>query len=141
MIYLLENLEDAGYYGNIKKQDSDIQVNGAHGRYASLETTLASKKPTFFTHSYNDHQTPFCEAVATLKYEFFGNFKVLDKKIKSMMSIGENMIRHGLKNRETSYVCQVCGKEGLKQNIKEHIEGKHIEGISIPCNICGKMLR
>ena len=129
--------EELGWAGNI----TNPQNVGVPGRYASLETTLASQKPTFFTHSYKNHQTPFCEAVATLKYEFFPNFKVLDKQIRSMISLGGNIIRRDSKHSETSCVCQVCGKEGLKQNIKEHIEGKHIEGISIPCNICGKILR
>ena len=58
-----------------------------------------------------------------------------------MMNLGGNIIRRDSQHSETSYVCQVCGKEGLKQNIKEHIEGKHIEGISIPRNICGKIVR
>ena len=31
-----------------------------------------------------------------------------------------------------AYVCQVCRKEGQWVNIRDHIETKHIKGISIP---------
>ena len=37
-----------------------------------------------------------------------------------------------------AFVCKVCGKEGLDQNIRSHIERYHIEGISLPCHFCGK---
>ena len=66
--------------------------------------------------------------------------KELDEKIESLMYRGEHMIRHGAKDMITAYVCKVCGKEGVKHNIKIHIEGIHLEGISIPCNFCEKTL-
>ena len=31
-----------------------------------------------------------------------------------------------------------CGNESRKLDIKNHIEGVHLEGISIPCNLCEK---
>ena len=38
--------------------------------------------------------------------------------------------------------CTQCGKtDKMRQHIKNHIEGKHIEGVSHPCNYCGKMFR
>ena len=39
------------------------------------------------------------------------------------------------------YVCQSCGKEGTRPHIKNHIEANHLEGISIPCNICERTFR
>ena len=76
-------------------------------------------------------------AVALPKKEFSGDLKELDDKIKSLMGRGENIIKKG-NQMIKAYVCQVCGKEGLNMNIKRHIEVNHIEGISIPCNICEK---
>ena len=35
-------------------------------------------------------------------------------------------------------ICKVCGKEGTGNNIKGHIERNHLEGVSMPCNICDK---
>ena len=38
--------------------------------------------------------------------------------------------------------CNQCGKEGRWENIKTHIESKHIvSDISHPCDICGKVSR
>ena len=35
-------------------------------------------------------------------------------------------------------VCKVCGKEGLRTTIRNHIEAKHINGVSHTCDVCGK---
>ena len=58
-----------------------------------------------------------------------------------MMDKGKNMIKQGAKKMEKCYVCKVCGKEGQKPVIKGHIEANHLEGISIPCNLCDKTFR
>ena len=41
------------------------------------------------------------------------------------------------------YSCSTCGnfETSKKQNIRNHIEAKHIEGVSHPCNQCGKSFR
>ena len=36
-------------------------------------------------------------------------------------------------------ICKVCGKEGQWQNIKNHIEAKHIAGATRTCSLCGKV--
>ena len=48
------------------------------------------------------------------------------------------MIRHGPKKIDIAYV---CGKEGQKHVIKDHIEATHMDGISILCNVCEKTFR
>ena len=55
----------------------------------------------------------------------------LDETINSMMqSIG------GM------WSCIKCGKSDKKKgDMRKHIEGKHIEGVSHPCNQCGKQFR
>ena len=66
--------------------------------------------------------------------------KELDEKIESLMYRGEHMIRHSGngKNPVEMRSGYVCGKESSKNNIKHHIEGIHLDGISIPCNFCEK---
>ena len=76
-------------------------------------------------------------SVSLPKEEFSGDLTELDEKIKSLIGQGENMIKKG-NQMIKAYVCQVCGKEGLNMNIKRHVEANHIEGISIPCNLCKK---
>ena len=64
----------------------------------------------------------------------------LDEQVKSMMENSQNMIQDG-KQRRRAKICKVCGKEGISISIKDHIEAKHLEGVSIPCNNCEKTFR
>jgi len=57
-----------------------------------------------------------------------------------MISKGENTIQEG-ENMIKATICTVCGKEGKLSQIKDHIEAKHLEGVSIPCNYCEKTFR
>ena len=67
--------------------------------------------------------------------------QVLDEEVKSMMEKGQKMIPGGTQANGTpkqtiSWICKLCGKEGLSHNIRDHIEANHLEGISFPCEIC-----
>ena len=80
-----------------------------------------------------------CQAIVDVTNQSFsGDLKELDVQIKSMMSVGETMVKGG---RQKNNVCNVCGKEGVNSQIKQHIEAKHVEGVSIPCNMCEKIFR
>jgi len=65
----------------------------------------------------------------------------LDEKVKSMMAKSQNIIQNGPNSSTKAHICTMCGKEGLGQNIKDHIEAKHLEGVSIPCNLCDMRFR
>ena len=62
----------------------------------------------------------------------------LDEKVKSLMEKSQNKTSDGTKRAN---ICKVCGKEGQWVAIRDHIEANHLEGISLPCNICGKECR
>ena len=64
----------------------------------------------------------------------------LDETVKAMMETIEMMVQVGNK-KACAKVCKVCGKEGHATDIKRHIENNHLEGVSIPCNLCDKILR
>jgi len=64
----------------------------------------------------------------------------LDETIKAMMETSENMIQVG-KQQKRAKICKVCGKEGYSSDIKRHIEANHVEEVSLPCNLCDKILR
>ena len=75
-----------------------------------------------------------------------GDFKELDEKVKSLMEKGQTMIpsgknANGTPKQATSRICKVCGKEGAGIAIRDHIEANHLEGVSLPCNVCGKVFR
>ena len=41
-----------------------------------------------------------------------------------------------------SWRCKICGKSAKKsQHVKNHVEAKHLDGLSLPCNLCGKIFR
>ena len=72
------------------------------------------------------------------------DLQALDEKVKSMMQKGLNMLpagKHpnGTPKQKTSWICKVCGKEGLPFNIRSHIEAIHLEGICIKCGLCDKI--
>ena len=75
-------------------------------------------------------------AVAIPKQEYSGDMTELDEQIKAMMGRGETMVRGSKKEMIKAFVCQVCGKEGQRTNIKDNFEANHLEGISIPCSFC-----
>ena len=67
-----------------------------------------------------------------------GDLKELDEKVKSMMEKSQNLISSG---KQRADICKVCGKEGAGIAIRDHIEANHLEGVSLPCNVCGKEFR
>ena len=72
-----------------------------------------------------------------LANEDSGNMQKLDDQIKALMTKGSKKNMHG----QPIYVCNVCGKESKQGNMKNHIEANHLEGISVPCNLCEKFFR
>ena len=66
----------------------------------------------------------------------------LDEKVKSMMESSQTLIPYGKNGKqERAKTCKVCGKEGLSMAIRDHIEAHHLEGVSLPCDVCGREFR
>ena len=76
----------------------------------------------------------------TLSVENFvcQDLQELDIKVKSMMEKSPNLIPN---RNEKAKICKMCGKEGAGIAIRDHIEANHLEGVALPCNICGKIYR
>ena len=66
------------------------------------------------------------------------DLKEVDKKVKSLMELSAKFILNG---KEKARICKVCGKEGERKTIRGHIEVNHLEGISLPCNVCDRTFR
>ena len=64
----------------------------------------------------------------------------LDEKVKSMIEKSEKKMPVG-KQFHRVCLCKVCGKEGQYVAIRDHIEAKHLEGVSLACNQCEKRFR
>ena len=67
-----------------------------------------------------------------------GDLQELDEKVKSLMEKSQNLHPSGY---QRANICKVCGKEGHPMTIRDHIEANHLEGVSLPCNVCGKDFR
>ena len=78
------------------------------------------------------------KTVAVTNNSFSGDLTDLDEKVKSMMIIGQNMTPDG---KQKGAACNVCGKEGYRTAIRDHIEAHHIVGVVVPCNSCEKTFR
>ena len=63
------------------------------------------------------------------------DWRELDQKIQSLMEKSGNKIPG---KAYFAQKCKVCGKEGKRGYIKDHIEANHLKGVTIPCNVCGK---
>ena len=66
------------------------------------------------------------------------NMEILDKQVKSMLLISENVDPY---QQGRARICKVCAKEESMQNIMNHIEAHHISGIAVPCGLCGQRFK
>ena len=73
------------------------------------------------------------EAVSNL---VSGYLQELDERVKSMMEKSQNRTSNG---KNYAFICNLCGKEGYHMNIRGHIEANHLEGVSLPCKLCGNI--
>ena len=143
----LNKTEDGGGGGeeDVKKYTAHshnpvLQGTKTHAKSDISKTTNFSQNNSFTSKTKFEDQIPSSAAVSPPKIEFSGDMKELDEKVESLMSRGEHMIRLAAKKMTRAYACKVCGREGSKRNIKNHIEAIHLDGISIPCNLCEKTL-
>ena len=88
------------------------------------------------TQSYLNTSAEFVGTVG-LTQNFSGDFDDLDSTVKSMMTKTDQK----LNGRKNVYSCNVCGKEGQSMNVQHHIESHHLDGISLPCDLCQKTYR
>ena len=122
-----ENPQPMDIKPNSAARDQD--EGGTFRRYANQEHQLEPLDQG------NNYEQRFAVIASGSEY-----MKELDAQVKSMIEKSKNMIQVG-NQRKTAEICKVCGKEGLSQTIKDHIEANHLEGVSIPCNFCEKTFR
>ena len=95
------------------------------------ETAVQRQAPNKNIHNVEENRS------LAIPGSFSGDLEELEERVISMMEKSQNYLgRQGFAQR-----CKVCGKEGQRMNIKDHIEANHIEGIIIPCNLCDKTFK
>ena len=103
-------------------------LNPGHGQWNDEQPTL-NKQPS---------NVRVAERRIAIPNDLSGDLKELDEKVKSMMEKSQNRTSDGTK---MANICKVCGKEGQWVAIRDHIEANHLEGVSLPCNVCEKTFR
>ena len=137
---IAEELQLKGLDGSKDQQESNEAAqlisneNNSDSRLPTTKTHLTMKETPFDSHKTRSN------ALALPKTSVMSvDLQELDETVKAMMYTSENMIQSG-KKQERAKMCKVCGKEGHGTDIKRHIENNHLEGVSIPCNLCDKTL-
>ena len=140
---LAEELKLKGLMGT--NPEAEIQkplkskLHQAESTFSHVETTQVMKDERQILENNIGHDM---RTVALVDNNLSEYMVELDSKVKSMMEKGSNMISVGNNGkRRKSEICKICGKEGQTVAIRDHIERNHLEGISLPCNVCGKTFR
>ena len=140
---IAKELQLNGLLGKADERSEDLSAGKKCNQSPKLEPTSQADselpKPSYKREisNYENFGVEDSFTVAVPR-EFSADLDHIKEMVESMMEKSENLIATG---RQKAHKCNVCGKEGLGSHIKDHIEAKHIEGISIPCNICGRIVR
>ena len=138
---IAEELQLKGLEGS-QDQDGSNDEEGQKPmkEHKTNDKALMSRMHQFDNETADDRKTG-SNALALPKVSVLSaNLQELDETVKTMMETSENVIKVGNQQRR-SKICKECGKEGDATDIKRHIETNHLEGVSVPCNFCGKIFR
>ena len=136
---IAEELQLKGLMGktNEKFEDFELDEKSLPSTFSPADakcptTTIKRQAPNRNIHHPEENRT------LAIPSNYSGNFEELEERVKSMMEKSQN--NYANRNQKAA-LCKVCGKEGMSNAIKDHIEANHLEGIIIPCNLCDKTFR
>ena len=142
---LAEELQLKGLMGKAGDGDEVIQRENIKMPISRRETqshkSISQDRGAFQTNSSEEvfvKELDQFEGTLALPSFFSGDLQELERKCQSMMEKTGNKHANGV---HVLFRCNVCGKEDLNQNLKNHIEICHLEGVSIPCKFCEKTFR
>ena len=121
------------------KEAEQLEPNEKYNSDSKLPTSKTQQ--TMKETTFDSHKTGGNALTLPKTSVMSANLQELDETVKAMMETSENMVQRGAKGQERAKICKICGREGLSNVIKEHIEVIHLDGVSIPCNLCDKILR
>ena len=133
---IAEDLHLKGLMGKSNEKVEDFEEDEKHlpSALSPANANIPKKRRTPSSQIHN----PAENGTIAIPSEYSGDLEELEERVKSMMEKSQNKYANGLR---LAHTCKVCGKEGMGSAIKDHIEANHLEGISIPCNLCNKTFR
>ena len=136
---IAEELQLKGLMGKTDEKVQDLEVDEKYlAPKVSQTNTSRQIKEGSIKKPGSKIQNSGQNGTLAIPGNFSGDFVELEERVKSMMEKSQNKTARG---REFADRCKVCGKEGMSNAIKDHIEANHLEGIVIPCNLCDKTFR
>ena len=120
----------------------ELELKGLEGNsYDELATERKvplDEEKFAFPESIQEHKTVTEHKTVALAGYVYSDMKELNNIISTSM-----MVKTSKKSQwgNPLYKCTICGKEDKCYNMKNHIEKNHLEGVSIPCNLCEKTFR
>ena len=135
---IAEELKLKGLTGASDAKDND--VTDSEENKQGLDKNDYPENKVIPTKVSRETKYPIQEFVSEKNVSVLGYIHELDAMITSRMTKGKNNISNG-KQLLKSTRCNICGKEGKKSTISDHIEANHIVGFFHSCKICGKTFR
>ena len=134
---IAEELELKGLKGNSNEMENKQEPRKipADKKEPTFSNFSAPSHPNVENQLAVDGSDSSLETVA-LTRSFSGDWSELDSKLRSMM-VKTNQSDLG----NSIYKCTLCGKEAQNNDLKNHIEANHLDGVSIPCKQCEKTFR
>ena len=136
---IAEELQLKGLMEKTDERVEDDEKYPPHKKLHTFNPEAKTHRASYKEETSNDKIVTAEDTTAVaIPSSYSGDVDQLEEMVKSMMEKSENDLADG---RQKADRCKVCGKEGKGSNIKDHIEANHIEGIVLPCNLCGKTFR
>ena len=102
------------------------------------------KKKVLFDKGCPRFSEPYQTEVAVTEYKTVALASHVSSDIQELNNKSASLMVKTSKKSQCGnplYKCTICGKEDKSYNLKNHIEKNHLEGVSIPCNLCEKTFR
>ena len=114
--------------------DPQSEEHEESGPKAHLRSTKQEQKDSFEMPNLKSHSTE----IATTKYEA----QQIPLSEDDRNNLNEQINQLLERTEDGRFQCTICGKVfKTKQQCQYHIEGRHLEGISLPCHLCGRTFR
>ena len=117
-------------------QTNDMKERMKENPVQNQQASVLKKSYSSSKSNVKEHFDTFTRTVA-VPSNLSVDLQDLDAKVTSMMekTPGKNI------HKQPLFRCTVCGKEAKNGDMKKHIEANHLEGVSIPCNLCDHIAR